>query len=145
MEINATFTFSVMQEENEGELHIDQLKPFKNRFLEDVKDHLQAELQEHEPDGEVHFETNEISDNQIRMSLTFTRQLEEPEVAYIKERLTRWTKVIGDKLYQYSTESGHYISKVKVEFHTNGGKRKRKSRRTRKYKCQTHINIPILK
>lgn len=135
----------MIQEENEGDLHNDQLKPIRDDFLSDVNDHLEAELQEH---GlvEVRFVTTSTSmdglvaaephfEIRTRITLIAARPLEEQEVAYIKERLVHWTKVIGDKLYPYTTESGHYISKVKIEFTTNGGKRKRKRTRKRKYKC----------
>jgi hypothetical protein len=47
------------------------------------------------------------------------------------------TILFGSTADSYETGSDHYIG-VRVNFVHNGG------RRTRKYKCQTHINIPGL-
>jgi hypothetical protein len=124
MKINASFEFFVDEvDEERPKLNFDQLKEIGNEFLSDVKDHLESELiAEHGPVN-IHIETKSTSmvathTFEISTSIRFTAaQVNDPgATSYLKERLTHWTKVIGDKLYQNHTESGHYISHVKIYY-----------------------------
>ena len=86
-------------------------------------------------------------DIKAKIKFTTTEALDDPGIAdYLKNKLTRMTRLFGSTADRYETGSDHYISGVRVNFiQPNGGKRKRTRRRKRKYKCQTHINIPVLK
>ena len=95
-----------------------------DEFLSDLKDHLESELSAEHGPVNVHVETKSISMDvgtfEISTSIRFTaaRVNESGAASYLKERLTHWTKVIGNKLYQNHTESGHYISQVKIYYTT---------------------------
>jgi hypothetical protein len=141
--INTTFTFYVMQdEEASGALQVDQLKPIRDEFLSDVKDHLESELQ-YDHEVEVRIETTSVSMEglaedephfEIRTIIRFrSEELDTPgALDYLKEKLKHWTRVIGGRLYQSETDSGHYVSGVAIAFPQNGGKRKSKKRSRRR-------------
>lgn len=123
MKINARFEFFVDQvDEEEKVMNHAQLKEIANEFFTDVKDHFENELRVEHGSVNVQFEKKSTSMStrgfEISTSIKFTAaRLGEPGAAsYLKERLTHWTTVIGDKLYQNHTENGHYISQVDIYF-----------------------------
>lgn len=144
MKINATFDFFVDQvDEEEKVMNHAKLKEIANEFLSDVKDHFESELRAEHGPVNVHIEKKSTSITtrgfEFSTSIKFTAErLVEPGTAsYLKERLTRWTEVIGDKLYQNHTENGHYISQVKIYYNkkcSEGFERSAKTKRCIK-KC----------
>uniref|UniRef100_A0A6C0AIR4 Uncharacterized protein n=1 Tax=viral metagenome TaxID=1070528 RepID=A0A6C0AIR4_9ZZZZ len=107
--INTTFTFYVMQDEASGALQVDQFKDIKNDFLSDVKRELENELINEHGDVDVHIiETTPVSmglaEDHFKINTVIRFHSDElgtpGALDYIKDKLKRWTRIIGDRLQQ---------------------------------------------
>jgi hypothetical protein len=153
IELEPTFTFYVMKHtENDTEPDESRMQTIGLEFLTNLSEQLEDKLSVYnvvvklEP---LSISMADLSNGQfvIKAKIKFTAEaLDYSGISdHLKTELKRMTILFGSTADSYETGSDHYISGVRVNFVHNGGRRKRtRKRRTRKYKCQTHINIPGL-
>ena len=145
--LEPTFTFNVLKHtENDAEPDESRLQTIGLEFLTNLSEQLEAELSDY--NAVVKLEPLSISmgladghfDIKAKIKFTTTEALDDPGIAdYLKNKLTRMTRLFGSTADSYETGSDHYISAVTVNFLTNGGRRKKsKKRRSRRRRRTSH-------